>query len=403
MPNTTITAPLGFLAAGVKAGIKPWDKPDVALLVCERPAAAAAVFTTNQVVAAPVIYDRSILKGGRGKLEAVVVNSGNANACTGVRGIRDARRMADLAGEATHCPADLVLVSSTGVIGRPLPMARIEHGIIDAASALGNSAEHGESFVRGIMTTDTRMKTAFATVKIGRATVKIAGCIKGAGMLAPRMATMLGYITTDAAISPALLHAALTDIADVTFNSITIDGHTSTNDTVAVLASGLAGHPTINARGAAFARFAAALKDICYSLGEQVVRDGEGATKLVRVIITGAASAADAKLAARAIAESPLAKAALHGGDPNWGRFTSAAGYSGAKCNFDRMKCAIGKSLVIFRNGQPTGAAVDKVAKLMKSDTVDVTVDLGVGKASTTMLTCDLSEEYVTINADYTT
>lgn len=402
MTNKTITAPLGFLAAGVKANIKDWDKPDVGLLVCERPAAAAAVFTTNQVVAAPVIHDRAVLPGGRGTLDAVVVNSGNANACTGRAGLRDAARMADLTGQATHCPAGRVLVSSTGVIGRAMPMGKIERGIIAAAAGLGNSAEHGESFVRAIMTTDTRMKTAFATVKVGRSLVKLAGCVKGAGMIAPRMATMLGYITTDAAISPALLRAALADIAELTFNSITVDGHTSTNDTVAVLASGLAGHPRIGRRDAAFAKFAAALKDVCYSLGEQVVRDGEGATKLVRVIITGAATEADARKAARAIAESPLAKCALHGGDPNWGRFTSAAGYSGARCNFAKMTCSVGRT-VIFRNGQPTSADVAQVAKLMKADAVDVTVGLGAGKASATMLTCDLSKEYVSINADYTT
>lgn len=402
MSNTTITSPLGFLAAGVKASIKDWDKPDVGLLVCERPAAAAAVFTTNQVVAAPVIYDRTILPGGRGTLEAVVVNSGNANACTGPKGLANARRMAVVTGHATHCPTGLVLVSSTGVIGRQLPMDRIEHGIVAAAAGLGNSAEHGEQFVRAIMTTDTRMKVAFETAKLGGATIKIAGCIKGAGMIGPRMATMLGYVTTDANIAPALLHAALADLTEDGFNAITVDGHTSTNDTVAVLASGLAGNATIKTRNPAFNKFAAALGTVCYSLAEQVVRDGEGATKLVRVTVSGAASVADAKKAVRAIAESPLVKCALNGGDPNWGRFTSAAGYSGARCNLAKMKCSVGKT-VIFRNGQPTAADVNAVGKLMKSDTVDVTVDLGAGKSAATMLTCDLSKEYVSINADYTT
>lgn len=402
MPNTTVTAPRGFLAAGVMCGIKQAKVLDLGLLVCERPASAAAVFTTNQVVGSAIVHDRKVLPQGRGKLEAVVVNSGNANTCTGSRGLRDTLRMAGLVGQATHCPAMRVLVSSTGIIGRPLPIAKVEHGIIDAASQLGNSQSHGEAFSRAILTTDLRTKQAFASVKLGGETIKIAGCIKGSGMIAPRMATMLGYITTDAAISPALLHTMLAEIAETTFNSITVDGHTSTSDTVAVLASGLADHPVMKAGSAIHRKFFAALSEVCYSLAEQVVRDGEGATKLVRVIITGAATEADAKKAARAIAESPLVKCALNGGDPNWGRFVSGAGYSGAKCRFEKMKCSVGK-LVIFRNGQPTAADVKAVAKAMAADEVDITVDLGVGKATTTMLTCDLSREYVTINADYHT
>jgi glutamate N-acetyltransferase/amino-acid N-acetyltransferase len=402
MSNQTVTAPLGFLASGVKCGIKHADAPDLALLVCERPAAAAAIYTTNQVVAACMVHDRKILPGGAGRLEAVVVNSGNANTCTGSKGLRDTLRMAELAGQSTHCPANRVLVSSTGIIGRPLPMGKVEHGILAAAASLGNSAEHGENFARAIMTTDTRLKHAFASLKLNGKTVKLAGCIKGSGMIAPRMATMLGYITTDADISPALLHKALAEIAETTFNSITVDGHTSTSDTVAVLASGLAGHSPIRKSGPAYAKFFAALREVCYSLAEQVVRDGEGATKLVRVHVTGAASEADAKAAARAIAESPLVKCALNGGDPNWGRFISAAGYSTARCNFNKMKCSVG-DLVIFRSGQPTDVAESRVGKLMKADTVDLGVDLGVGKASTTMLTCDLSKDYVTINADYHT
>ncbi len=402
MSNTTVTAPQGFLAAGVRCGIKQADAMDLGLIACVCPAVAAAIFTTNRVFAAPVALGRAILPKGRGQLEAVVVNSGNANACTGAKGLRDARRMAALTAQATVCPVESVLVSSTGIIGRPLPMERVERGIIMAAAGLGDSPDHGHAFARAIMTTDTRPKEAFATLKIGRARVCVAGCTKGAGMIAPNMATMLAYVTTDAAVSPALLHAALAGAAADTFNAISVDGHTSTNDTLAVLASGLADHPPIRTRGADFRKFADALGEVCRALADAIVRDGEGATKLVRVTVSGAASPADARRAARAIADSPLAKCALHGADPNWGRFTSAAGYSGARCDPAKMRCAVG-GVTIFRGGQPARHDVKKVARLMAADTVDVTVVLGIGKSAVTITTCDLSKEYVTINADYHT
>ncbi|MCG3179854.1 MAG: Arginine biosynthesis bifunctional protein ArgJ [Phycisphaerae bacterium] len=402
MANRTVTAPHGFLAAGVACGIKVSGKPDLAMLMCERPAAAAAIFTTNVMKAAPVRRSLRLMPRGHGRLETVVVNSGNANACTGRRGDRDAQKMAELAAVATDAKAEGVLVSSTGIIGRPLPMDAIEAGIAAAAGRLNASAEAGHAFATAIMTTDTRAKEAFAEVKIGGATVRVAGCAKGAGMIAPNMATMLAYITTDADIAPSLLHAAIVDAAADTFNAITVDGHNSTNDTLAVLASGLAGNRPIRKRDTGYRKLAAAIADASRQLAEAIVRDGEGATKLVRVTVSGAATVADAERAARAIADSPLAKCALHGSDPNWGRFTSAAGYSGAKCDAGHMKCSIGP-VTIFRNGQPVAHDAKKVARLMAADDISIAVDLGAGRASKTILTCDLSREYITINADYHT
>lgn len=310
--------------------------------------------------------------------------------------------MADLAADATAAAADHVLVSSTGVIGHVLPMDAVENGILAAAGELNDSADAGHAFARAIMTTDTRPKEAYASLKLGKATVRIAGCCKGAGMISPNMATMLAYVTTDADISPALLRSALVTAAADSFNAITVDGHNSTNDTVAVLASGLAGNAPIRKQGATYNKFAKALREMCIDLAAEIVRDGEGATKLVRVTVTGAASVADAERAARAIADSPLAKCAIHGGDPNWGRFTSAAGYSGAKCNAAKMRCKIGP-VTIFRAGQPAAHDAKRVQKLMAANEVDITVDLGVGKSAKTILTCDLSREYITINADYHT
>lgn len=401
MADLHILSPKGFRAAGVACGIKTVKgRKDLALLVADQPAAAAAVFTTNKVCAAPVILGRKVIRGGR--LQAVVVNSGNANACTGKQGLKDAAAMARLAAEAVGADPGRVLVSSTGVIGHTLPMDKVAFGIADAATKLAAGPEAAADFAQGIMTTDIRPKTAGARGHVGGRTVTVAGACKGAGMISPNMATMLAYLTTDATIGPAALKAALKAAADRSFNAITVDGHTSTNDTAVVLASGAAGGKEIVAGTPGYDQFLALLTQVCTDLAVKIVSDGEGATRVVEVRIEGAASARDACLAARAVANSPLLKCAIHGGDPNWGRVVSAVGYSGAKMNQNRTRHWIGKTLV-FANGTPTRFDRPACAKYMKSGHVLLRVDLGLGRGETTVYTCDLSKEYVTINADYHT
>ena len=401
MADLHILSPKGFRAAGVSCGIKVVKgRKDLALLVADRPVAAAAVFTTNKVCAAPVVLGRKVIRGGQ--VQAVVVNSGNANACTGQQGLADAAEMARLAAEAVGAKPAQVLVSSTGVIGHTLPMDKVSAGIADAASKLSGGPAAAADFAQGIMTTDVRPKTAGARGKINGRTVTVAGACKGAGMISPNMATMLAYVTTDANIAPAALKVALRAAADRSFNAITVDGHTSTNDTAVVLASGAAGGAEIVAGTKAFDQFQTLLTQVCTTLAVKIVADGEGATRVVEVRIEGAASEKDARLAARAIANSPLLKCAIHGGDPNWGRVVSAVGYSGAKMDQAKTRHWIGKTLV-FAHGTPTKFDRPACAKYMKSDHVLLKVDLGLGRGQTTVYTCDLSKEYVTINADYHT
>ena len=401
MAKLDLLTPKGFQAAGVACGVKTQaDVRDLGLLVADEPAEAAAVFTTNKVVAAPVVLGRDTIKSGR--LRVVVVNSGNANACTGEQGMADARTMARIAAEAVGAAPDEVLVSSTGIIGHPLPMDRITAGIRDAAGRLDRSSEASEAFARAIMTTDTAMKTSAAQADIGSAHVTVAGVCKGAGMISPNMATMLAYLTTDARIIPAALRSALRAAVDVSFNTVTVDGHTSTNDTVAILASGTADSHEIAEGTAAFERFASLLKDTCIALALQIVADGEGATRVVEVRVEGARTKADAALAARAVANSPLVKCAVHGGDPNWGRVVSAVGYSGAGFDAARLRHWIGDELV-FADGMPTQCNLPRCQEHMAGNRVLLRVDLGAGNAAYTCTTCDLSRDYVAINADYHT
>ena len=379
----------------------------MALLVSDVPATAAAVFTTNKVVGAPIIVGRKHIQSG--VLRACVINAGCANVCTGDRGVRNAMEMCALAAAGIGADPDEVLPSSTGVIGHFLPMEKVRMGISHATMALSNSAEAGTAFANGILTTDLVAKTAFATVKVGGKTVTIAGCCKGSGMIAPNMAlpqaTMLAYVATDAAIDKRALRKVIAEVTGQTFNCVTVDQHTSTSDTFVVLANGMAENKKI-VGGSDLKKFAAALYEVCDSLSQQIARDGEGATKLITVTVTGAATAADAKKAAEAIANSPLCKTAVHGGDPNWGRFVSAAGYSGAKMNPDKGLCKVGDVLV-FKNGQPTKVELAAVGEVMQGKEVSILVDLGVmaGKAgySHRVYTCDLSREYIAINADYHT
>ena len=391
----------GFRAAGVGAAIKREGRNDVALIVADAPCAAAAVFTTNQVAAAPVLYDRKIVKGG--KIQAILANSGCANACTGEDGLKDAELAAlATAGELGLDPRH-VLVASTGVIGRRLPMDRLLAGMKAAAASLGRTAEHGLAAEKAVMTTDTKPKQACVTTEIGGKRVIVGGMSKGSGMIEPNMATMLGFITTDAAVTPAMLRRALLLAINRSFNSLVVDGDESTNDSVFLLASGAAGNATIARAGEDFSQFVEALSAVCISLARQMAKDGEGATKFVTVTVKGAANERDAERAARAVAKSPLAKTSWFGRDPNWGRVLAAVGYSGAKVIDMKAEVFYGKEWA-FRFGKIADAKqLEKLAKVLKGDEFTVTVDLHLGSFESTIYTCDFSLDYVHINADYTT
>ena len=391
----------GFRAAGVAAEIKYKGRNDVALIVADEPCAAAAMFTTNQVAAAPVVYDRQVVKGGR--VQAILANSGCANACTGEQGMRDARDSALATAAELGVDPKHVLVASTGVIGRPLPMDRLLAGMRLAKSALGRSAAHGLAAEKAVMTTDTRPKEACATTTVGGRKVTVGGMSKGSGMIEPNMATMLGFVTTDAAISPAMLRRALFRAVAKSFNRLVVDGDESTNDSVFLLASGKAGNRPVVRAGADFDAFCEALDAVCVSLARQMAADGEGATKFVTVTVKGAKSQRDADRAARAVAKSPLAKTSWFGRDPNWGRVLAAAGYSGAAV--DAMKAEVFYDRVwAFRRGKTADAAqLARLAKVLERPSFEVVVDLRLGKFSGSVYTCDFSTEYVHINADYTT
>ena len=402
MSGLHLLSPGGFRASGVKAGIKSSGRPDVGLLICDQPATAAAVFTANKVVAAPVVVGREHIRDG--KLRGIVVNSGNANACTGKRGEKDARTMCDLTAVALGCAAEQILPSSTGIIGHLLPMEKVSAGITAAARELGNSAEHSLAFMDAILTTDLKRKNAEAFVKIGRDKITIAGVCKGSGMIGPRLsppqATMLAYLTTDASATAPLLRKLMWTACDSSFNAVTVDDHASTNDTACLLASGASGVKLDTS--IAQEKFAAALNEVCQSLAYQIAADGEGATKVVKIIVTGATTAAAAKSIARTIANSPLVKCAMHGNDPNWGRIVSAAGYAGVAFDPDRSSLKL-QGVTVFRSGQPVKFDPEKTSGLMKSPEVTAELNCGTGNGSATVWTCDLSKEYVTINADYHT
>lgn len=395
-----ITAPQGFTAAGVHAGIKKNGKEDVGIIFSSVPAAGAALFTTNKMAAAPVIVSRQAME--RGQVRAIVVNSGCANACTGEQGLADARTMAHETAKALNIDDCEVLVASTGVIGVSLPMAEVKSGISQAAQALAETGH--EQMLAAIMTTDTFTKSSAYEFTLDGKTCKIAGIAKGAGMIHPNMATMLAFITTDAAIQPSLLQQALSEAVELSFNMISVDGDTSTNDTVAVLANGQAGNAMITDAGSpAYQAFYTALKAICTDLAQLIVRDGEGATKFLEINVTGAVSFADAKLAAMAIAKSPLVKTAFFGQDPNWGRILCAVGYSGAKSEPDKTSLTIG-DLTIVVNGQgAAGFDTAKLKEVMAAKDISITVELGMGAATATVWTCDFSYDYVKINGEYTT
>lgn len=396
-----VCAAKGFRAAGVPAEIKYKGRNDVALVVADAPCAAAAVFTTNAVAAAPVLYDREAVRGGR--IQAILANSGCANACTGAQGLVDARRSAEETAKTLGIDPKLVLVASTGVIGHPLPMDRLLAGMKSAAANLAATSEAGLAAEKAVMTTDTKPKQAAVRVKIGGRTVTVGGMCKGSGMIEPNMATMLGFITTDAAITPAMLRRALRQAIAVSFNHVVVDGDESTNDSVFLLASGAAGNPQIAKAGPDYDAFAAALTAVGVSLARQMAADGEGATKYVEVTVRHAKTQRDADRAARAVAKSPLAKTSWFGKDPNWGRVLAAVGYSGAAVDDRKAEVFYGKTWA-YRKGRVADAAqLAKLAREMEGPELKVTVDLHLGEFSSTIYTCDFSLDYVHINADYTT
>jgi glutamate N-acetyltransferase/amino-acid N-acetyltransferase len=400
MKNESITAPKGFLAAGVACGIKSSGKPDLALLVCPTGAIAAAVFTTNKIVSAAVQVSREYIKSR--EVYGVVVNAGNANACTGHKGLANARRMCEVTAEAIGASSEQVLVGSTGIIGEQLPIDKAVAGIAKASVQLSYSAEAGMAFTRAIMTTDTKPKTAVRRIEISGHVVTIAGTVKGAGMIGPNMATTLLFLTTDAAIRKPLLTAALKDAVGDSLNKLTVDVHQSTNDTGILLASGLAGNRPITGRTANYKQFADALAEVCTDLAHQMALDAEGATRMFKVVVNGAATQADAAKAARAVADYPLVKCAVHGGDPNWGRIICAVGACGVKLNEARLSCKL-DDLYVFKNGAPAKFDRKKASRIVSQIEHTITVDLGVGRASDFCYACDLSAGYVSINADYHT
>ncbi|MBN2271563.1 MAG: bifunctional glutamate N-acetyltransferase/amino-acid acetyltransferase ArgJ [Sedimentisphaerales bacterium] len=401
MANETITAPRGFWAAGAACGIKKSGNLDLGLIVCPTGAKAAAVFSTNKIVAAPIMVNKAYIVGSR-TVNAVVVNSGNANACTGSRGVLNALKMCSRTAEQIGTDAWKVFVASTGIIGVQLPMKKVITGIHAAAAKLSASASAGLDFATAIMTTDTRPKQAVRRVDVSGCEVTIAGTIKGAGMIGPNMATTLSFITTDAAISKPLLGRALKQAIGDSLNKLTVDGHQSTNDTCIILASGLAGNRPITSQCPRYKSFAKVLAESCDDLARQMAHDAEGATRIFKVVVNGAATKADAAKAARAVADYPLVKCAVHGGDPNWGRIICAVGSVGVRLNPGKLCCRL-DDITVFKNGAPRKFDAAKASRVVSQKEHTITVDLGAGKVSDFCYGCDLSAEYVSINADYHT
>jgi glutamate N-acetyltransferase/amino-acid N-acetyltransferase len=393
--STGVTAPLGFRAAAVASGIKP-DRLDLALLVAEGPCTAGGVFTTNLAQAAPVVVSREHLAGGRAR--AIVVNAGRANAGTGEGGLADARETAEAAARAAGCPAGEVVVASTGVIGVRLPMEKVRAGLAEAGRRL--SRQGGADAARAIMTTDTKPKEVAVEFRFGDATCVVGGMAKGAGMIAPNMATMLAFFTTDAAVEASLLRRALVEAVGESLNRITVDGDTSTNDCAVVLASGARPAALVDREGPAFDAFRRALAEAARQLAWMLVRDGEGVTRFAEVRVEGARTAAEADRIARTVAESPLVKTALHGGDPNWGRVLAAVGRAGVPLDAGRVSIWIG-DVHVAEGGAARDYAEKTAAAAMQEDPVRIRIRLGEGDAAGWMWTSDLSHGYVDVNAHY--
>ncbi|HEX3940781.1 MAG TPA: bifunctional glutamate N-acetyltransferase/amino-acid acetyltransferase ArgJ [Acidobacteriaceae bacterium] len=401
--------PRGFRFAAVRAGIKASGNPDLACAVSERPATAAAMFTSNRVVAAPVVLGREHLAQSRHQIRALVVNAGNANCATGQAGMEAAQRVCREAAEVFGCDPHAVFPSSTGIIGVPLPEQKLISALPAAREALGSSAAHLESMARAIMTTDTRPKVATAVCTVDGATVRLAGIAKGAGMIFPRLAsphaTMLAYIFTDGGIAPETAAALLAQSVESSFNRISIDGDTSTNDTVLLWASGASGAtiPDRDNHGSDFTAFAQALDQVCLSLAKQIVADGEGIKHVVELNIVGAATDADALRVARAIAHSPLVKTSWAGCDPNWGRILSTVGSSGVPIDPALVNISLGDLEICDRGGVSPRFDKGAAHRYLQQHDISIRVDLGAGSRSCRFWTTDLTAEYVRINADYST
>ena len=398
-----VTAAKGFEAAGAEAAIKYQNRKDMAMVYSKVPCKAAGTFTTNVVKAAPVLWDRDIVTNSE-YAQAVVVNAGIANACTGKQGLDYCRREAEVTGELLGIPAEAVLVGSTGVIGMQLPMERIEAGIAKLAEAKSDTLEAGHTAACSIMTTDTISKEIAVSFELDGKEIKVGGMSKGSGMIHPNMCTMLAYITTDMAISKELLQEALsTSVAD-TFNMITVDGDTSTNDTCLVMANGMAGNTEVTQKGEAYDKFFEALNYVCTYLAKKMAGDGEGATKLFEAKVVNAKSKEEARTLSRAIVGSNLSKAAIYGCDANFGRFLCAMGYSGAQFDQNDVELFFESEngrLQVFDHGTPIVFDEEKALQIMKADAVTVYVDMHEGEAEATAWGCDLTYDYVKINADY--
>ena len=393
-----VTFPKGFKAAGVKAGIKKSGNLDLALIYTEKEAAVAGVFTKNAVAAAPVIVSREVVKGG--KAHAIVANAGCANACTGETGLANARKMAALAAAEVGCAPDEVLVGSTGIIGVNLPMDKLEAGIKAAAAEL--SEDGSKNAGNAIITTDTYSKAGSCEVEIGGKAVRFGVIAKGSGMIQPNMATMLCYITTDANISSQLMQKALSDIVEVSFNMISVDGDMSTNDTVLVLANGESGAPEITEGSPEYDKFYATLKEICQELSKRIAADGEGATKFLTINVSGTKTFEDAKTVAMSIAKSPLVKTAFFGEDPNWGRVICAVGYAGIPMVPEKTVIKFG-GIPVYANGLGAEFKEEDIHKVMAEHDIVIDVEMGMGDAKATVWSCDFSYEYVKINGEYHT
>lgn len=396
-----VTAPKGFWAGAAAAGIRDGkaDRLDVAILYSEVPAAAAGVFTTNRVRAACVAATERCVREHR-RLQAVVVNSGNANACTGARGVADVEAMQTLVADLFGLEREEVGVASTGVIGVPLPMDRVRAGIEEAAKRIRDDG--GRVFAEAILTTDTCTKEAVCEIEIDGRPVTIGGAAKGSGMIHPNMATMLAFLTTDADVEPGALDAALRIAVDRSFHCISVDGDTSTNDTVLLLANGLAGNRTLTPEHPEWPRFLEGLTAVAVQLAKAIARDGEGATRLIEAVVEGAATEEDARKVAKAVVSSSLVKTAVYGADPNWGRILCAAGYSGAGFDLEQVDIYVG-DVCVCRGGSAVDFDEEAARQVLRGDPVVLRVVLGTGPAKAVAWGCDLTEKYIDINAHYRT
>ncbi|MBI4234273.1 MAG: bifunctional glutamate N-acetyltransferase/amino-acid acetyltransferase ArgJ [Chloroflexi bacterium] len=394
----TVTSPHGYLAGATYAGLKTYgeDKLDLGILLSERPAAAAGTFTTNRIKSSSVVLTQRHIAPGRAR--AVVVNSGCANSCVGEQGLRDAQETVTLAARKLGIAVEETLFCSTGLIGVELPMALIRAGL----QQLRTSRDGGHAFARAILTTDSHPKEAAATFSAGGTTITVGGACKGSGMIHPNMATMLAFLTTDATVEPDFLRGALKEAVDASFNMLSVDGDSSTNDTVLILANGAAGGPVIRQGDPNAAAFQDALNRVCTGLAREIARDGEGATKLIEVTVEEAPSLQEARAAARTVVSSTLVKAAVHGNDPNWGRVLAAAGRSGVAIEEGRIALYV-NDVCIMEQGMPIPFFKEAVVANMRGPEVRFRIRLGLGKASATAWGCDLSEEYVTFNSAYST